>query len=337
MTYAVLLAGGKGTRLWPLSTENRSKAFIGIGKRRPLITETVARLRGFVPRENMIVVVDKAQAKLVKNSVKGFPRRNVIVEPFGRSTASSIGLAAVRLKPDDIMAVLPTDAMIQGAGDFRSTLKAAVEFTRANENVLMCVGILPRGAETAYGYIKLRPGGKGRIRAVDKFMEKPTEKRASRFVKDGNYLWNAGIFIFKADSILEAMRRQAPLLYRELLLIKKDRTKTEEAYGRMKNISIDYQIMEKVKNLYCAKGNFSWRDLGNWKGIAPLFKRDMRGNNLFGRAKLVDTKNSIVYNSTGNKLGVIGIKDTIVVHTKNGTLVCGKKDAEKVKKLAGKL
>lgn len=335
--YAVLLAGGRGTRLWPLSTKTFSKSFVRIGKERPLISQCISRLKPLIAKGNIIVVADKAQAKLARSFAHGLPERNILIEPFGRSTASAVGLAAINLKPEDIMVVLPTDALIEKPGAYRRALRSAINFARKEKNALVCVGVIPKEPSTSYGYITASPRAKKGIHSVDKFIEKPGKEKARCFMKNPNYLWNAGIFIFKAKNILKAMSAHARLLYGELSRVKKDRTKLKEAYKRMKNVSIDYQIMEKAKNLYCAKGNFSWSDLGNWKSIAPLFKKDRRGNNLFGKAALVDTRNCVIYNSTKEKLGVVGLKDTIVARTKNGTLVCSKKNAEKVKELTVRL
>lgn len=334
--YAVLLAGGKGTRLWPLSREGSSKSFIRIGNRNPLVVDCINRLRGFVEKENIIIVVDKSQEKSLRKLAKGIPGKNILVEPFGRSTASAIGLAAIALKESDIMAVFPTDALIKGPRRFRKTLKDAVGFAYS-ENTLLCVGIKPDRPSTSYGYIKIKsPEGRG-IYSVDKFVEKPNEKKAEEFIKNKAFLWNAGIFVFKAGDILLAMKKYSPELYKELLRMKKNIKVKESAYRRMKNVSIDYQIMEKARNLYCAKGNFSWSDLGNWRSVSELLRKDRHGNAVFGKAELLNTRDSIVYNSTKDKLGIVGLRDTIVVRTKAGMLVSSKKDAEKVKVLAERL
>jgi len=335
--YPVLLAGGKGTRLWPLSYERESKSFARIGKMRPLITETIDRLSGLAGKKNIFFVVDEAQKNTLTRFTGSIPARNILVEPFGRSTACAVGLAAIGLHPEAIMAVFPTDALIRENGKFRRVIKKAARFVTSESDALLCVGISPKGASTAYGYIKLGPREKGGVYAVSKFTEKPTMRRAGEFIKSGNYLWNAGMFVFKAKSILGAIKKHAPLLYSGLQEIKKEKRNKRAVYSRMKNVSIDYQIMEKSANLHCVKGDFTWDDLGSWKSMEKLFKKDKSGNARFGKATLLDTKNCIVYNSTGEKLGVVGVSNAIIARTKGGTLVAGKDDAEKVKELVERL
>jgi len=331
--YAVLLAGGKGTRLWPLSTDRCSKSFVRIGRRGALITETIARLSGAIGKKNTIIVVDEAQASLLGKFAVGIPKRNILVEPFGRSTASAVGLAAIGLEPDDIMVVLPTDSLIKEAASFKKTVKEAVKFARKKKDALLCIGVKPSSPRSGYGYIKTgfrHPRG---IYSIDRFIEKPPENLARRFAGRKDYFWNAGMFVFRAEAILRAVKKHAPFLFNQLSRIKKNRKNKRSAYLRMKNVSIDYQIMEKAKNLYCAVGKFSWHDLGSWKSLGEILKKDKNGNVSFGRATLMNTADSVVYNSTEKNIGLAGLKDTIVVCAEGGTLVCGKNEAERVKEL----
>jgi len=186
---------------------------------------------------------------------------------------------------------------------------------------------------TAFGYIKLKSRKFDNIYAVDRYIEKPRFALAARLVKSARYLWNAGIFVFKVKDILASIKSHAPLLYRELCLMKSGRRKKIDAYMNMKDVSIDYQIMEKAENLYCVKGDFSWVDIGSWVGAGRLLRKDRHGNACFGDAELIDTRDSVVYNSGKKKLGLAGLRDMIVVNADEGILVCGKKDAEKVRKL----
>ncbi len=334
--YAVLLAGGKGTRLWPISNENVSKSFVRIGNGPVLIDDTIKRLKGLMSPDEIIIVVDEKQKNLLKPYTKKIPKKNILVEPFGRSTASAIGLAAINLDPDDIMAVLPTDAVIKGAPGFRETIKRAADFVSRTDNAIICIGIVPQEASTAYGYIKvedIRTSGKQGMRRIERFTEKPTKELAKKLIKNKNYLWNAGMFVFKAGTILLGIKKHAPRLYSQLEVIRKNKRRIKVAYKKMKNISIDYQIMEKSKDLRCAKARFGWSDLGSWNSVLKMLKKDKNGNAKFGKAEFIDTDNSLVYNLKNEKVGVVGLSGAIVVNTKNGVLVCDKRSAEKVKKI----
>lgn len=332
--YICLLAGGKGTRLWPLSTSTHSKSFIRIGNRKPLIEECIKRIEGFVGKRQILAVLDKAQEKIARKFLKGIPKKNILIEPFGRSTASAVGLAAINLKPEDVMVVLPTDSLIENVKSFRETLRNAIDFVSLNKNTLTCIGVTPKSASTAYGYLKIGLRKKGKVYPIQKFIEKPNKENAKKLIKRSFNLWNAGIFVFKAKDILEAIGRHAPILSRELKKIKSNKKYINKAYSKMQNVSIDYQIMEKAKNLFCAKGEFSWCDLGNWVSVANLFKKDRNKNASFGKVRFLDTKNSFVYNATKNTANAIGLKDSVMVVTENGVLLSGKEDVEKVKRLA---
>lgn len=331
--YTVILAGGKGTRLWPLSKKGVSKSFIEIAGKPPMISETVKRLQGLVDRNHIIFVVDKLQKKVLGRTIRGIPRRNILVEPFGRSTASAVGLASIQLDPESILVVLPTDAYVDNPSKFRQTIKHAVDFVGKKDKSLVCIGVPPKLATSAYGYIKVGKSAKQGIFQIDRFIEKPSTKKAERLLGRGGYLWNAGMFIFKAKTILDAITKHAPRLYKELNRIKKNKKSIVSAYSRMKNVSIDYQIMEKATEIYCVKAGFNWFDLGNWTSIGNLFKRDKRGNVSLGNVVLDNTSNTFVYNSVKHTVGVIGVENLVVIHNNNGVLVCNKKDAERVKKL----
>lgn len=331
---AVLLAGGKGTRLWPLSTARFSKAYVNIGNNRAMISRSIERAARLAGEENIYIVVDKDQKGKLKEFTSAAINKNIITEPFGRSTASAIGLAAIEIPPEDIMLVLPTDSFIRNDKEFYKTVKEGIAFARKNNDALMCVGIVPDRPSSAYGYIKIKNNISGSVFSVDKFTEKPSPTKAARFAKNRRYLWNAGIFIFRAGAILSAMRTYSPELFSALQNIRKNRRKITGIYEKMKSVSIDYQIMEKAKDLYCVKGQFAWRDLGNWDNVGKLLKKDKYGNNIFGKAILLDTTNSVIYNSERKAMGVNGLDSVVVINTKNGILISARKNVENVKQVA---
>lgn len=333
-TYAILLAGGRGTRLWPLSGKGYAKPFMRFESKKTLIEESIIKIKGLIDRKHIIIVADNAQKDIARKAIKGVPKKNVILEPFGRNTASAAGLAAINLKPESIMVVLSADQLVEGQAQARRALAEGIKFVRENKDVLVTVSTPPDSPSVSFGYVKVGDRKKGNIFAIDRFIEKPPLEKAKVFVKGKNYFWNAGIFIFKAGTILGAMKKYAPNLYRNLELVKKRKISVSQGYSRIKDISIDYEIMEKADNLYTVIGAFGWKDIGNWVSVGGLFKKDPSGNASNAEADLINVSDSFIYTTLKNKIGVVGLSNVIIVQTDNGLLVCSKKDAEKVRKLA---
>lgn len=331
--YAVILAGGKGTRLWPLSSDGYSKSFVKIAGRGSMVENAIKRLEGFIERGNVLLVVDKKQYGLTKQALKTLPAKNIIVEPFGRNTASAVGLAAINVPEDVVLVVLPTDTHISNEKAYRKTLKAAAKFISRTDGNMACIGIKPTGISTGYGYIKKGYRYIGKIYKAARFTEKPNYKTAKKFTRSGAYLWNAGIFIFKAKDILSTYRKYSPKLYSLLMKIKLKKMRAGTAYKKMDNISIDSQVMEKACNLYCVEAGFKWKDIGNWDTMEALFEKDKKGNVSVGENKFIGSANTFVYNTSNKICGVLGVSDIAVISTQNGTLVLNKKLAEKVKDL----
>lgn len=264
--YAVILVGGKGKRLRPLSTNARPKAFLSVTKdRKTMFRVTLDRIKKIVPKGNILVCANKAHAGLVKKDFPDIRKGNLILEPISRNTAPAIALAAnllTRQARDAVMVVLPADQYILDEDKYLDTIKAGVEFA-ADNNALMVLGLKPVYPATGFGYVKVNSKRKN-ILKVERFTEKPDLKTAKRFVKDGRYFWNAGAFVFKADAILSAIEKFAPAIC------------NAKSYRLMPDISIDYAVMEKADNIYCVKGTYRWQDIGSFEALRKVLRRESR-------------------------------------------------------------
>ncbi len=285
--YAVILVGGIGKRLQPLSKPSRPKPFLSITKdRKTIFAKTIARIRRVLPIENIIVVANKRQARLIKKSSPKILKGNLLLEKTSKNTAPAIALASLELRRrsgDAVIVVLPADHYIGNESVYLNTLKKGIDFVEGNPRALVTIGLSPSFPATGYGYIKMvhSPCLAGRqglsivhrnIYKVERFVEKPDIETAQKFIKDGSYLWNTGTFIFKAVTFLGAIRRLAKGIYGPL----KDMRKIEEKYDMLPNISVDYAIMEKAYDIYCVKGSYKWEDIGSFDSLKKVLKTEGR-------------------------------------------------------------
>lgn len=333
MVYAVIMAGGKGTRFWPVSTPERPKQLLRLFDERTMIEQTVHRLRPFVPAERQFIVTIDEQVDEFARQVPELERDSFITEPFARNTAPCIGLSAVHLMkrdPEAVMVVLPADHRIDDRDAFLDTLRTAVQFVEEADSIVT-IGIKPTRPETGYGYIQyerdeFRPG----VHRVVTFAEKPNRETALRFIETGEFLWNSGIFIWSAQRILNELEEHTPELYAALMEISSaldgDNSAREKrvhrAYQSIKPISIDYGVMEKTRNAYVVPGTFGWSDIGSWEEVYQLDNHDSSGNVRQGSVVTIDTRDSYLVTRTSLPVAVIGMEGIIVVHTDEGTLVC---------------
>ncbi|MDD5423058.1 MAG: mannose-1-phosphate guanylyltransferase [Candidatus Omnitrophota bacterium] len=275
--YAVILVGGKGVRLRPLSTSARPKAFLSITRdRKTMFARTIDRARCIVPAEQIVVVANKAHTGLVLKDLPKIRSKNLILEPISRNTAPAIALTAsilARRRPDAIMFILPTDHYILDEKKYLKAVKTGIKFIKNNMDSVIILGVKPDFPSTGYGYVKIKgkKPGDGALK-VERFVEKPDLPTAQKYLESGRYLWNTGIFIFSAACILEVTRKLAPKIYNA---VTKMRHKGN-MYDSLPNISIDYAIMEKVGNMYCVKGDYRWHDMGSFKTLESILKRESR-------------------------------------------------------------
>ncbi len=337
--YAVIMAGGVGSRFWPRSTEQNPKQLLRIFGENTMIQDTVNRLDGLVEDQNIFVVTNKIQRAKIIDQLSQLPEENIIAEPFGKNTAPCIGLAATIIKakdPDAVMVILPADHLIQNVEEFRRVIKLAAEFANKSKS-LVTLGIKPDRPETGYGYIQFQEEPlENEIHKVYTFAEKPNLETAKRFIDSGDFLWNSGMFIWRADVILNYMEKLMPELYEGMCVVDKAigqenfNDVVTEVYGQLTKISIDYGVMEKAKDVYVIPCEFGWSDVGSWETVYQLSEKDKDGNAAAGDVYLHKTKNSYVY-SEGDFTAVIGLENVIVINNNNTLLVCNRDNVQDVK------
>jgi len=339
--YAVIMAGGVGSRFWPRSKKKTPKQMLQIFGENTMIQDTVNRLDGIVDSENILVITNKLQKMGICEQLPQIPSENIIEEPFGRNTAACIGLASIIIEKKDkdaVMIVLPADHIIRDKEAFHKVLKNAIEFAYKSGG-LLTIGITPTRPETGYGYIQIDDKEVAQnINKVFTFAEKPNYATAVRFLESGDFMWNSGMFVWRTDSILEEMKVHMPDLFESLESIKKSFGKSDfesvltNLYGQLKKISIDYGVMEKSNKVYLTKGSFNWSDVGSWEEVYQLSEKDGNGNSVSGQVYLDMSVDSYVY-SPNKFTAVIGVENLIIINTDEALLICRRDNSQDVKKV----
>ncbi|TNF54609.1 mannose-1-phosphate guanylyltransferase/mannose-6-phosphate isomerase [bacterium] len=342
--YAVIIAGGSGTRFWPLSRQETPKQLLNIGsKHHTLIQATVARLEPIIPFDHTYIVTNSNQMESINLqllSMTGFSwDKQFIVEPEAKNTAPAIGLAAVYLKqlnPDAIMVVLPSDHLIKNSKRFQRAVLLCAE--AAEQGALVTMGITPDKPETGYGYIQCGKQVKRGVYHVKEFKEKPDKVTAERYLRKSGYYWNSGMFIWKAGTILHAMKEYMPKLSAGLERVEKAfntekaKTTTKSVFSTIKPDSIDYGILEKAEEVVVVPANIGWSDVGSWNSLDQVLPVDTNNNVKKGNFISVDNQNSILY--SGDRLvAAVGLDNMIVVDTPDATLICPRDKAQEVRKI----
>ncbi len=337
--YAVIMAGGVGSRFWPRSRAATPKQLLKIFGDDTMIQATVNRLKGLVNNEKIFVITNEIQKEQITEQLAEIPPENIIAEPFGKNTAPCVGLSAAiinKIDPDAVILTLPADHLILNEEKFRNTLANAADFAYEND-ALVTIGIVPTRPETGYGYIQIGEEEISRgIFKVQTFAEKPNLSTAKRFVKSGDFYWNSGMFIWRGDTILSEIETHMPDLYHGVLQIREaygndDFEKVlRSVYGQLRSISIDYGVMEKSSKVYLTKGEFDWNDVGSWEAVYQLSERDDKGNAQIGDVYTEKTFGSYIY-SKDKFAAVIGVENLVIIETKDALLVCNRDDAQSVK------
>ena len=337
--FPIIIAGGSGTRFWPLSRQRLPKQFLPLVNDRPMINATFDRARKLAQLENVLVVCGKPHRQQVRRALSQLPPENVLAEPFARNTAPAIGLAAVyvqRKDPRGVLLVLPSDHHIAKVPAFLRCLREASRLAADGE--LVTLGIRPTAPETGYGYIRLGQMLKGKSRRVAAFVEKPDHFTAQRYLGSGKYLWNSGIFAFRVDVILEAIRRYLPRLGNALQQLagianrRRFATELTRVFREQPAVSLDYGVMEKAKNIAVVPGDFGWSDVGSLTALAEVRRADRDGNIVLGKTVQLDCKNSILV-SNRRLVAAVGLSDLIVVETADAVLVIPKARSQDVRRV----
>lgn len=331
--YAVILAGGSGTRFWPLSRTDKPKQFLDIIGDKTLFELSLKRINSIVPAENIFVVTNKKHKGYVLKLGKQFniSAKNVLCEPSGKNTAPAICFASSmikRINADALIGVFPSDHLIQNQKDFAVSLKNA--FCLAAKEYLVLFGITPSRPETGYGYLKVSRKKKEDILFVDKFTEKPDFATAKKFVSAKNYLWNSGMFVWSARTIMEEFDKYLPQVSN--FFLKNDTLKKVELnWKNLPNISIDYGILEKSSKVAAIEAkNIGWSDLGSWESLYDVLSGNKIINVIRGDVIDIDSKNSLIF-GFNKPIAAIGLEDIVIIDTKDALLVCRKQDSQKVK------
>jgi mannose-1-phosphate guanylyltransferase len=348
-TYVAIMAGGIGSRFWPASREERPKQFLdilGVGK--SLIRLTFERFLKLCPASNIFIVTNKQYAGLVKEHLPELTDNQILTEPSRNNTAPCIAYTAFKLQalnPDANLVVAPSDHVILRENTFVETLRQGLAFTAAND-ALLTLGITPTRPDTGYGYIEVDPKApvdSNQPKSVKAFREKPDRPTAQQYLDSGNYLWNAGIFVWRVSSLLKAFAENAPEIHRILGAGKphyntpQEQAFIDEAYPTTPSISVDYAIMEKASNVYTIPSDFGWSDLGTWASLHAESPKDEQGNVIQGSSiQLVDTQNTLVRAPKGKRLVIGGLDDYIVVDEGDVLLIWPKSREQEIKKLVDK-
>ena len=332
MLCALIMAGGKGTRFWPLSTEEKPKQFLNLVGDDTMIQMTVNRILPIIPIERIFVCTGEKYTDYVINQLPKLPKENIIVEPEGRNTAPCIALSSMIIKRkfnDASVLVLPSDHLIEKEDEFRSIILKGNDFLEKNPYNIVTLGIQPNRPETGYGYIKLKNEIFNNIYKVDKFVEKPDENTAKKYLANGNYLWNSGMFLWKAENIINQIKNYSPEIYealKEIETIEEDviGNYIKENYKNTTNISIDYAVLEHSKDIYVIPSDIGWDDIGTWKAVERYRDRDLDNNIVAENVSVIESKSNMIVNNK-KRVVLIGIEEVMTLETEDSIFIVNKK------------
>ena len=349
MLYSVILAGGSGTRLWPISTTKLPKQIKNILSDRTLLEDTYQRLLKGFSAEDIFVVSSKHLKKEVKKQLS-LSKQHIFVEPEPKGTAMAIGLAAIRLfhlDPEATIAIINSDAYVKETEKYLEVINQAGQIAEKYPNQMVLIGIKPNYPETGYGYIEIEGSIKeAGVYQVKSFKEKPNLATAKKYLQADRYFWNPAIFVFKAKQILLWYQKNLPDLYESLTQLQQSLKKSEEAYeqvlrqeyARVKNVSIDYGLLEKMKEMLLLPADLTWLDIGNWRSLRDVRLLESQDDNVTnGKLISLDSHRNLLYSCDGKLIATIGVEDMILVETDKVIFLCPAEQAQQIKELLKKV
>lgn len=348
--YAVLMAGGAGTRFWPMSRKANPKQLLSFTGKKSMLQQTYDRIKSLTTDDKILVITNAELKEAIEKQLPAIPKKNIIGEPEGKNTAPCIGLAAAIIQhqstEDDIMVVLPADHLVTNLANFRATIQTGIAYAKEND-CLITLGIQPSYPETGYGYIQVDEkvfSQKGKdIFKVRTFAEKPNLDTAERFIKSGDFLWNSGMFIWSVRAILHEIDEYLPELGEDLKLLQKCVGKSNfqkvlaDVYSRTKSVSIDYGIMEVASNVCVIRSDFEWNDLGSWEVVYNISKKDKQDNVCISKKHiLIDSKENFIY-SPRKLVTAVDVEGLVVVDMDDAILICRKDKSQDIKAIVDHL
>lgn len=338
--YVVIRAGGVGTRLWPISRNAKPKQFHALTSTKTMLQEAIDRIMDIVPPEQIMVSCNHQTETVVRAELGAILEHNIIVEPDLRDTAAAVGLEAVMVAkrdPHAIIASLGSDHIIRDAAEFQRVLQLAETTVAQRPDHIVCIGIQPTQPDTGYGYIELAKPQAGEVFQVASFTEKPNEHTARTFVQAGNYLWNANMFVWRADTLLQLYQQHMPKMYQTLLTIQQHPERLGELYPTLEKVAVDYAIIEKTKKILAIPGKFGWNDIGDWARLKDELVSAEADNYSKGDHLDIGSKNTLVFSETNRFIATINTTNLIIVDTPDGLLVCDKFSSQQVKEIVDQL